>query len=114
MAKKHSKSPQQKGSSPEVDFNSARPRILKALNSGRFVARTVAGIAKETSLSKPMVVKVLKGDRLLKAEMKVLPRKTRDGQILLTTKSHFSKKASFKDKFIDVFATKRVTLDDIK
>ena len=113
MTKKHSKSSKQHRSSSEVSFDTSRPKIIKALNSGRFVARTVAGIAKETSLTRPVVVKALKGDMILRSEVKVLPRKTRDGRILVTTKNHFSEKAGFKDKFIDVFATKRVTLDDI-
>lgn len=114
MRKKHGR---QAGKSKKalglVDFDSARPKIIKALNNGQFVARTVSGIAKETSIARPLVVKVLKGDKVLRAQMKVLPRKTSDGRVLLTTKQHFSEKAGFKDRFIDVFATKRTSVDDI-
>lgn len=90
-----------------------RGKIIRALNNGRFVARTVGGIARETSLSKGLVIKSLKVDEILRGQMKIYPRKTSDGKVLLTTKKHFSKKAGFKDKFIDVFATNRVTLNDI-
>jgi len=89
-----------------------RNKIVKALNNGRFVARTISGIAKETSIERPLVVKILRTDRELRAQLKVLPRKTKDGRILITTKDHFKERGSFSDKFIDVFASRRVTLDD--
>jgi hypothetical protein len=114
MSKKHKKqvSKPKKVSGPGLVLT-ARPRIIRALNDGRFVARTIGGIVKETSLTRAVVVKSLKGDKVLRGQMKVLPRKTSDGGILVTTKKHFREKAGFKDKFIDVFATKRITLNDI-
>lgn len=90
----------------------ARGRIFKALNNGRFVARTLGGISKETSIDRPLVIRYLRTDPELKTQVKVLPRRTRDGKVLVTTKDHFKKSASFSDKFIDVFASKRVTLKD--
>ena len=97
-----------------VDELTARARIIGALNNDRYIARTVNGIATEAEMPVTEVVKVLRKDNTLRSEMKVLARKTLEGKVLLTTKNHFTEKASFRDKFIDVFATKRVSLDDIK
>jgi len=44
--------------------------------------------------------------------VKVYPRKSSKGEVLLTTKDRFYKEASFSDKFVDAFATKRWGLDD--
>lgn len=97
-----------------LNFDEVRPKIIMALNNDKYVARTVNGIANEISLSEPFVVRALKNDKILRSQMKVYPRKSRDGNVLVTTKKHFDQKASFRDKFIDAFSTKRVTLDDIK
>lgn len=97
-----------------VDELTARARIIGALNNEKYIARTVNGIATEAQIPVKEVVKALTKDAILRSEMKVLARKTLEGKVLLTTKNHFTDKASFRDKFIDVFATKRVSLDDIK
>ncbi|MGP1834329.1 hypothetical protein ACTTBA_14725 [Shewanella frigidimarina] len=97
-----------------VDELTARARIISALNNEKYIARTVNGIATEAKLPVTEVVKVLTKDTTLRPEMKVLARKTLEGKVLLTTKNHFTENASFRDKFIDVFATKRVSFDDIK
>jgi hypothetical protein len=91
----------------------ARSIIIRALNDERFLARTISGLAKDTSLARTEVLASLRRDEVLRVQMKVLPQRTSDGKVLVTTKNHFSEKARFKDKFIDVFATKRITLDDI-
>lgn len=90
----------------------ARRKIISALNSGRFVARTLSGISKETSIDEPVVIHYLRTDSELQDQVKVLPRRTKSGKVLVTTKDHFKKSASFSDKFIDVFASQRVTLKD--
>lgn len=90
-----------------------RAKVIKALNNGRFIARTIEGISKEAAVNRNIVIRSIKSDKELHKQLKILPRKTSDGRVLITTKEHFNKSASFKDKFIDVFATKRVTVDDI-
>lgn len=106
----------QRGKKPKVlakpTADVARVQIIKALNNGRFVARTLGGISKETSIDRSLLIQYLRADPELKAQVKVLPRRTRDGKLLVTTKDHFRKSASFSDKFIDMFASQRVTLKD--
>lgn len=87
-------------------------RILQALNNPEYVARTVSGIAKEVHASPVVIVRAIKNDPDLRTVVKVFPRRAKNGDVLLTTREKFNKKASFKDKFIDLFSTTQVSIDD--
>lgn len=89
-----------------------RSKIVEALNSERYKARTVAGIAKVAHVEPGVVVATIMSDPSLREMVKVYPRKSSKGEVLLTTKDRFYKEASFSDKFVDAFATKRWGLDD--
>lgn len=90
-----------------------RTKIVDALNSKRYKARTVAGIAKVAHVPVDQVLSTIKGDPSLREMIKVYPRRSAKGELLLTTKEKFYEDAGFTDKFADVFATKRWSLDDV-
>lgn len=90
-----------------------RIRIINALNSGNYVARTVSGIAREAHIKEPVVVHAIKSDPELRHMVKVYPRRTDDGRLLFTTKKRFEENAPIKDKFVDFFSTNRLKLDDV-
>ena len=86
--------------------------ILEALNDTRFMARTIKGLVMATNMEAECIVQRLQDSPKLAKTVKIYPRKTKNGKILLTTRSKFSKYAPFKDKFIDGFATRRVHLEN--
>lgn len=98
--------------SNEVISGDIRERILLALNNANYIARTVNGIAKEAHILPKQVVDVIVHDKDLRMCVKVYPRRTVKGKLLLTTKRKFKEKASLKDKFIDFFSTNQVSLED--
>ena len=89
-----------------------RGKILAALKNTKYkIGRTINGIAKETSLSKKEVKFALTTDTILREEIKVYPRKRTDGKSLITTKKKYDKESTLRDKFVDVFATKRSSFE---
>lgn len=80
--------------------------ILKAISNPKYAARTISGIETDTSLSKQLIVKRL-GTSKFKKILKVYPRRSSSGKVLITTKSIFSKKASLLDKFTRLIHSKR-------
>lgn len=88
-------------------------RIMGALNNRRFKARTIEGIAKEIGINRIEVVRAIKSDAELREKVKLYRRKASDGRMLVTTKKRFSKEADIKDKFIDVFSSREVNIDDV-
>ncbi|WP_031435093.1 hypothetical protein [Methylomarinum vadi] len=87
-------------------------KIFEALNDRRYVARTIKGIATSTHLREPQVVEVLRNDQNLRGAVKIYPRKSKNGKLLITTKEKFEKTATTLDRFIDYFATKKESFDD--
>lgn len=86
--------------------------ILQALNNQDYIARTISGIAREVNSSPVVIVRAIKSDPELKSIVKVFPRRAKTGEVLLTTREKFNKKASIKDKFIDFFSTNQASIDD--
>ena len=84
-----------------------RKKIVGALNNPLFRTRTLDGISKETKLPTKVVLRAIQNDKQLARTVKVVPMRSRDGKVLITTKSRFSKEASLKEKFVDFFASKR-------
>ncbi len=88
-------------------------KIMGALNNNKYKARTIEGIAKEVGANRVEVVNTIKSDSELRGKLKVYRRRSSDGRMLVTTKERFSKEAEIKDKFIDVFSSRGVKIDDI-
>lgn len=93
---------------------SVKIKIINALSDRRYAARTLSGIAKELRIQPYEIVEAIKKDSELRGVVKVFPMRTRDGKVLLTTKKRFADEASVKQKFVDIFATRRAELDDIR
>jgi len=96
------------------DPKSIREKIVDALNNPAYRSRTLPGIARETRLSQQRVIAALHCDRELAATVKLVPMRTQDGRLLLTTKDRFSREATFKELFVDFFASKRPELPDVQ
>lgn len=84
-----------------------RKKIRVALNNKQYSMRSLDGIAKETHLSEKQLSQAITQDKVLAKEIKFMPFRSKDGQLLLMSKERFIKEASFKVKFIDFFATNR-------
>lgn len=97
----------------EQDIGIVRVKIIDAINRPKYKARTIQGIVKDTQLSRNVVVNAIRNDTDLKGSLKVYPRRTKNGHVLITTKQKFDKEASFRDKFIDAFATVRTGVEDV-
>ncbi len=93
------------------DMEEIDRRILQALNSDKYQARTIDGISQEANSSEQEIIQRITYSEKLSDLLKIYPRKSKDGQVLITTKAKYEKSASFTDKFIDAFATSRVRLD---
>lgn len=100
------------GQTSEIEERQIRAKILDALNNQNYIARTVTGIAKEAHVAPKRVVDTIVGDKELRMIVKVYPRRTAKGKMLLTTKKRFKETASLKDKFIDFFSTNQMSLED--
>lgn len=96
----------------DIDDDNIGELILNALNDEKYKARTIAGVAKSTRINPSRIVTALNTTPKLNQYVKIYPRRSKAGEVLITTREKFDKYASFKDKFIDAFATKRVTIKD--
>lgn len=72
-------------------------RIMKALEDDRFTFRTIRGVAKSASVSESEVEKTLQEH---KNEVVELYRKGANGERLVTTRKHYKKKATWKEKMM--------------
>ncbi|MDN5110737.1 hypothetical protein PJV97_00100 [Aliarcobacter butzleri] len=82
--------------------------IIKALTDKRYKARTIKGIANEAKIEENQVISIIKSNPKLRSIAKVYPRKSKSGELLITTKNKFDKKASFLDKLIDGFVINKL------
>jgi hypothetical protein len=95
-----------------MDMGHKSTVIISSLNNKKYVARTFEGIAKEIGTTKAQVINVIKSNNELRSKIKLYRRRAEDGRILITTKERFSKEASAIDKFIDIFSSEEVSLED--
>ena len=98
----------------KASADTVRRKIRAALDNPAYRSRTLQGIAGETRLPPEVVLKAIQRDRQLAAQVKVIPILAQDGSVLITTKSRFAREASFKEKFVDFFASHRQELADVK
>lgn len=96
-----------------ADGGNVRDRIVAALNNPRFRMRTLRGIAEEAQLSTATVVQAMHTDEVLAHTVKVVPIRSQDGRLLVTTKDRFANEATLVEKFVDFFATRRPQLPDV-
>ena len=88
-------------------------KIIGALNNTKFHARTFEGVAKEVGARRQEIIETIRKDPVLRGKIKIYRRKASDGRFLVTTKERFSHEASIKDKFVDVFSTDGVKIEDV-
>lgn len=88
-------------------------KILQAINNTKYAARTFEGIAKEVGVNRGKIIEVIKNDPTLRDNIKMFRRKSTDGKILVTTKKRFFNEASIKDKFVDIFSSHGVKIEDV-
>ena len=69
--------------------------VKKALESDKYLWRTIDGVVRETKLPKEEVLHVLKD---IEAEVIQSDVPSIDGQTLFTTRRHFQQKAAFRDR----------------
>ena len=74
-------------------------KLIRALENPRYKYRSVDGVAKEIGLDQRKLLKLLNHHS---DEIVVLNRKGNDGQILITTRRHYEKKASKVEKIKSV------------
>lgn len=98
---------------PAPEGTCVREKIVAALNNPRYRMRTLRGIAAEAKLSTTVVVQAMHADTVLANTIKVVPIRSQDGQLLVTTKDRFANEATLTEKFIDFFATRRQQLPDV-
>jgi len=99
---------------PKLDIAEVREKIVLALNNPSYRSRTLQGISQETKLQPTVVLQAITNDRILAHAVKIVPMRSKDGRLLITTKNRFSKEASFKEKFVDFFASRRQEVVDAK
>jgi hypothetical protein len=74
-------------------------KVKQALENEKYSFRTIEGVAKETRLNKSQVEKAIINHN---DEVVILHRKGSQGERLVTTRSHYSSKASLKEKLMGV------------
>jgi hypothetical protein len=84
--------------------------ILRILNKDDYLARTIKGLSKDVNKSEDEIVERITYSKYLNEFLKIFPRKSKSGEVLVTTKSKYEQSATYKDKFIDAFATSRSRL----
>lgn len=97
---------------PQENF--VRNQIIRALMNEKYKARTISGVSKETRLPIQTIISAIRRDKTLAVSLKVYPYRSRDGQILITTKDRFINESTFKERFIDFFSTKRQDLEGLQ
>jgi alpha-galactosidase len=80
-------------------------KIISALENTKFKARTINGIAKESKISEYKVKNEIIKNKKLQELIKIYPRISQQGDVLITTKKRFSVEATTKDKLIDFFSS---------
>lgn len=98
---------------PVADDTAVRERIVAALNNPRFRMRTLQGIAQEARLSTSTIVQAMHTDTALANTIKLVPIRTQDGRLLVTTKDRFANESTWTERFVDFFATRRPRLPDV-
>jgi hypothetical protein len=73
--------------------------IKKAMENNKFNYRTIGGVAKEANVSVMVVHDAIKNHP---KEMVLLHRKGKNGEVLVTTRDHYKKRASVRERLMGV------------
>jgi hypothetical protein len=84
--------------------------IMMVLNDKKYKARTIYGVAKALDIRPEAIVSRLANSRDLNQQVKIYPIKSKKGDVLITSRDRFDRSATLRERFIDIFATKRVVI----
>lgn len=88
-----------------------KKEIIKLLSNRKYRGRTLIGISRETKIPAGLIKTGIRGDRNFAKKLKIFPKRTKDGDVLITTKERFVSEASLEEKFTDFFASNRQEID---
>lgn len=93
MNKRNSNKKTRTSKSPESSYE----KIKRALENPNFKFRTINGVSSEAHVSFEIIEKAMRehSDEIVR-----LFRKGENGEVLITTRAHYKKKASIKEKVI--------------
>lgn len=86
--------------------STVRAQVINALNDRKYSMRSLGGIAKEINITEDELKEIISRDKVLYAEIKTMPFRSKDGKTLVMSKERFFKEAPFKYKFMDFFSSK--------
>jgi hypothetical protein len=89
------------------DSESTREVILSSLQDPSYSMRTLSGMSKDTFLTPRVIAVAIQNDPVLRSEVKVLSRKSKDGRRLFMSRQRYLKESSWLDRFVDVFSSDR-------
>jgi len=88
-------------------------RIIAVLEDTHLDSLTIKQIAQSLDLDERSLVRAIKPDQDLRSLLKIYPGRSADGELLLTTKKKFYRTASLTYQLADLFASHRISLDDV-
>ncbi|NGZ83189.1 hypothetical protein [Duganella aceris] len=91
----------------------SRQQIIAVLEDTPLVALTIKQIAQALGLEERSLVRAIKPDLELRSLLKIYPGRSPDGELLLTTKKKFYQTATLTTQLVDMFASHRISLDDV-
>ena len=88
-------------------------RIISVLEETHLAALTIGELAHALGLEERSLIRAIKPDQDLRMLLKVYPGRSAEGELLLTTKQRFYRTAPLRTQLVDMFASHRVSLDDV-
>jgi hypothetical protein len=86
-------------------------KIIDTLLKKKYKARTLTGLSNETKISVKTIKENILWNSNFSKRLKILPNRSNNGKVLITTKERFLTDASLGEKFIDFFASNRQEIE---